>query len=59
MTNNKRNEKEWKLITDIKSKTSGNKLNITKADKGKGIVIITQEECQHKVNNSYKIIKSQ
>jgi hypothetical protein len=51
MTNNKRNEKERKLIADIKSKISANKLNITKADKGKTIVICTQEECPSKVNN--------
>jgi hypothetical protein len=32
--NNRKNKKEWKLITDIKNKVSTNKLTIT--DRGKG-----------------------
>jgi hypothetical protein len=47
--NNRKNKKEWKLITDIKNKVSTNKLTITKAGKGKTIVIFTQEE--YKINN--------
>jgi hypothetical protein len=49
--NNGMNRKEWRPITDIKNKVSTNKLTITKADIGKTIVILTQEEDQHKVNN--------
>jgi hypothetical protein len=37
--NNKKNKKEWELIIDIKNKVSTNKLTITKAGKGKTIVI--------------------
>jgi hypothetical protein len=34
-----------------KNKVSTNKLTITKADKGKTVLILTQEEYHHKVNN--------
>jgi hypothetical protein len=45
-------KKEWKLITNIKNKMIKNQLIITKANKGKTLVIITQEEYKHKTNNS-------
>jgi hypothetical protein len=59
ITNKKRNKKEWKVTTDIKNKTSANKLTITKADKRKTVVILTQEEYEHAVKNIYKIANSQ
>jgi hypothetical protein len=33
-----------------------NKLTITKADKGKILVILTQEECKHKLNSSIQVL---
>jgi hypothetical protein len=43
------NTKKWELIANIKNKVSTNKLTITKADKGKTILILTQEEYENKV----------
>jgi hypothetical protein len=42
--NNIRNRLEWKYIIRIKQKISKNELIITKADKGKTIVILTKEK---------------
>jgi hypothetical protein len=41
------------MVRNIKQrkKTLINKLTITKADKGKAVVIITQEEYKHEINN--------
>ena len=50
-TNNKKNKYEWKQIMNIKNKISENKLTITKADKGKTLVILTQDEYKHKVKS--------
>jgi hypothetical protein len=48
---NRKNRQEWKLITGIKNELTTNKLVITKADKGKTLVILTQEEYKRKINN--------
>jgi hypothetical protein len=40
-TTNKKNKEEWK---QVKNKMEMNKLTITEADKGKTLVILTQEE---------------
>jgi hypothetical protein len=50
-TNNTRNKMEWKLIRNIRNKRAENELIITKADKGKTIVILTTEDYTPKVNN--------
>jgi hypothetical protein len=42
-TTSKKNNAEWKIITNIKSKTITNQLVITKADKGKTLITLTQE----------------
>jgi hypothetical protein len=42
--NNKKSEEEWKQIMNIKYKICMNKLTITKADKGKTLVILIQKE---------------
>jgi hypothetical protein len=39
------------LITNIKNKIQKNKLITSMADKGKTLVILTQEEYKHKINN--------
>jgi hypothetical protein len=44
----KKDRAEWKLITNIKKKMTTNKLIITKADKGKTLIILTQEEYKQK-----------
>jgi hypothetical protein len=41
-TNNKKTKEEWKLIINIKYKIDTNKLIITRADKGKMLVILTK-----------------
>jgi hypothetical protein len=46
---NKKSRKEWKLIIDIKNKIIANKLIVSKADKGKTVVILTIEEYTGKV----------
>jgi hypothetical protein len=56
------NNDEWKLIMHIKNKIQKNKLIITKAGKGKTLVILTQEEYKHKIKNviqDNKFIKSE
>jgi hypothetical protein len=50
-TNNTRNKMEWKLIRNIRNKLAENELIITKANKGKTIVILTMEDYTQKVNN--------
>jgi hypothetical protein len=40
----KKNIKKWKLIMNIKNKIQKNKLIITKAHKGKTLVILTLQE---------------
>jgi hypothetical protein len=50
-TNNTRNKIEWKLMRNIRNKLAKNELIITKADKGKTIVILTMENYTQKVNN--------
>jgi hypothetical protein len=40
-THNNRNNKEWKIIRNIKKKLTENNLTMTKADKGKTTVILT------------------
>jgi hypothetical protein len=55
-TNNKKNKEEWKQIMNIKNKISKNKLAITKADKGKTLVILTQDEYKHEVKSFIKDI---
>jgi putative IMPACT (imprinted ancient) family translation regulator len=49
--NNNRRKTEWKIITKIKQKLTGNKLIIVKADKGGTTVILTEENYPEKVNN--------
>ena len=46
---NNKNKREWKIALNIKRKMLDNKLVITKADKGKTLVIITEEEYQQKI----------
>jgi hypothetical protein len=46
-----RSKIEWKLIRHIRNKLMENELIITKADKGKTIVILTKEDYTQKVNN--------
>jgi hypothetical protein len=43
-TLSRKNKEEWKLITNIKNKLRINLLIITKADKGKTLIIVSQEE---------------
>jgi hypothetical protein len=50
-TNNKKSKEEWRTITDIKNKMTENNLTIAKADKGKTLVILTQEEYKQKITN--------
>jgi hypothetical protein len=45
---NHNNMREWKSAMHIKRKIQDNKLTITKADKGKTLVILTEEEYQQK-----------
>jgi hypothetical protein len=40
---------------NIKNKIDTNRLIITRADKGKTLVILTKEECNHKINTLYRI----
>jgi hypothetical protein len=49
--NNKKTKGEWKQIMSIRRKIDINKLIITKADKGKTLVILTKEEYNHKIKN--------
>jgi hypothetical protein len=44
-------KEEWKQIMNIKNKIGTNKLIITRADKGKTLVILTHEEYKHKIEN--------
>jgi hypothetical protein len=48
--NNTRSKIEWKLIRNIRNKLTEND-TVTKADKGKTIVILTIEDYTQKVNN--------
>jgi hypothetical protein len=48
--NNTRNKMEWKLIRNIRNKLVENELIITKANKGKTVVILTMEDYTQKVN---------
>jgi hypothetical protein len=50
-----KNKEEWKLIRNIQEKIRNNKLIITKADKGKTLIILTEEEFKQK-ETSYTII---
>jgi predicted transcriptional regulator len=50
-TNNTSNKIEWKLIRNIRNTLAENELIITKADKGKTIVILTKEDYTQKGNN--------
>jgi hypothetical protein len=47
--NNHDSKREWKLIMNVKRKMCTNKLTITDADKGKTLVIITEEEYKQKI----------
>jgi PHD/YefM family antitoxin component YafN of YafNO toxin-antitoxin module len=47
--NNHNSKREWKLIMNVKRKIHSNKLTITKANKGKTLVIITEEEYKQKI----------
>jgi hypothetical protein len=40
--NNTKNKLEWKLVRNIRNKLAENELIITKADKGKTIVILKE-----------------
>jgi hypothetical protein len=44
ITYNTKYKKEWKLIRNIQDKIRNNKLMITKADKGKILIILTEKE---------------
>jgi predicted GTPase len=46
--NNTRSKMEWKLIKNIRNKLVENELTITKADKGKTILILTTEDYTQK-----------
>jgi hypothetical protein len=46
--NNHNNKRGWRLIMNVK-KIHNNKLTITKADKGKTLVIITEDEYKQKI----------
>jgi hypothetical protein len=48
---NKKNKEEWKQIMNIKNKILKDKFTITKADKGKTLVILKQEEHKHTIIN--------
>jgi predicted transcriptional regulator len=50
-----RNKMEWKLIRNIRNKLAENELIITKADKGKTIVMLTMEDYTQKVNNFIEV----
>jgi hypothetical protein len=43
-TTSKKNKVEWKIITNIKRKMTTSQLVMTKANKGKTLIILTQEE---------------
>jgi hypothetical protein len=45
---NRKSKQELKLITDLGNKLIANKLIVTKADKGKTLVILSQEEQKKK-----------
>jgi hypothetical protein len=48
-TNEKnKNKIEWNIINNIKRKMETNELTLTKADKGKTLIILTQEEYKQK-----------
>jgi predicted nucleotide-binding protein (sugar kinase/HSP70/actin superfamily) len=49
--NNKKSKEEWKQIMNIKNKIDTNKLIITRAEKGKTLIILTHEEYKHKIQN--------
>jgi hypothetical protein len=49
--NNKKTKEEWKQIMNIKNKIDTNRPIITRADKGKTLVILTKEEYNHKIQN--------
>jgi hypothetical protein len=60
---NKRNKTEWKIITKIKSKLREKESIITKADKGKTLIILMQEEYKEKTKafiqeNQFTIINN-
>jgi hypothetical protein len=48
---NIKNKEEWKIIMNIKYKIRENNLIVTKADKGKTIVILTEHEYKQKIRN--------
>jgi hypothetical protein len=48
---NTKYKEEWKTIRNIQDKIRNNKLTITKADKGKTLSILTEEEYKQKVKN--------